>query len=300
MSRVAEQMRIARANDAAHAARIAERAAARNEMTADQRKSLPRPLPRIAPALATAKGRSEAALVASTLLRGTEDILDRNNLKRDHSLPRRALSMASSKGRCTPDMLDSLLRFFANPADMAHGMLASFLPIKLGTDHVKALFSDPFVYDMVEAFRMTRGLGAMPTPAEIIRAVHNPATGRNGRAPGRLIIADGVTPATVPSGKRGRPSGPKYVDYLVPTADACEAAALLLTGPRPMYGPTEPGVPGSAPGAGHTGEGWFEAWCKAEAEGRDWRTLQPAIVARIKVALDAAHDAALKPVPEAE
>lgn len=73
--------------------------------------------------------RADAATTAHVLLKGTEDVIGfSNNVRREFSLPRRALSMASSRGRCTPDMLDSLMAFFGNPSSMASHLLASFLP----------------------------------------------------------------------------------------------------------------------------------------------------------------------------
>lgn len=192
---------------------------------------LPSPLPKVRPALATAKGRSEAQMTAQLLLVGTKDV-DRNMLKREASLPRRAMSMAASRGRVTPDGFESVMRYFANPGSMAQGLLASFLPEKVSTEQAKALLSDPFVVDVIEGFGVK-----VPAAKEAVALVKNPSSGRGGGAPGRVIIADGTTPATVPTGKRGRPSGPKFVDYLRPTSDVCEVAAALLTGVKPVYGP---------------------------------------------------------------
>lgn len=274
MSRTAEIIASMRAADAAHAARNAEKLA----------DGTMRGLPRIRPALATSAGRADAAGTATLLLRATpsEAVADytvatRNNVKRDHALPRIARSMATKKGKQTPDQLASVMAFFQNPSDMAQSLLGAFLPTKLGTADVKALFAEEYVTDMVGAFLATHGKGSIPTAANIIRAVGNPATGRSGRAPSRLLIADGVTPPTVDPKRRGRPSGPKYVAYLPPTADVCEAAALLLTGPRPMYGPENLlGIPGGndvAQGLGHErGAGW-EARIVTDEKGRWVRTL---------------------------
>lgn len=228
--------------------------------------------------LSTGKGRSEALVVAGTLLAGTET-WSMNNAKRDHSLPRRALSMASSKGRCTPDMLASLMAFFSNPGDMAQTLLVSFLPTKVGTDQAKALLADTFVVDVIE------GLGfKVPTATEAVKLVKNPSTSRTGGARRVTIYSPGVAP-TVDAKRRGRPSGPKYVSYLPPTSDAITAASLLMTGPMPTYTCTDlSGVSGGndvAHGAGHDqGIGWDGAWAKGHA-------LSPAQAQRRNVALDA-------------
>lgn len=210
--------------------------------------------------IGTAQGRREASTVATVLLRGTEDILNRNNVRRDFSLPRRAMSMASSRGRVRPDGLASVMAFFQNPAEMATGMLLSFLPTKVSAATAKQVVEE---------------VGLTATPGEIaalIRSI-NPSTGRNGRAPSRLLIADGVTPPTVDPKRRGRPSGPKYV-------------ASLPFGPgAPLQGCEDiSGIPfttaqGEMAGAGF-GQG--AGWDKVPAAKRT-----PAQVRRANVAYDA-------------
>lgn len=73
--------------------------------------------------------RQDASSTANLILKGCDEVIGfSNNLRREFSLPRRAMSMASSRGRCTPDMLDSLMAFFGNPSSLASHLLASFLP----------------------------------------------------------------------------------------------------------------------------------------------------------------------------
>src|SRR5688572_5691076 len=274
MSRTTEIIAQMRAADAAHAARNAEKLA----------EGTMRGLPRIRPTLATSAGRADATSTATLILRATpsEEVADytiatRNNVKRDHSLPRIARSMATKKGKQTPDSLASVMAFFQSPSDMATSLLGAFLPTKLGTADVKALFAEEYVAEMVGAFLATHGKGAIPAAADIIRAVGNPATGRSGRAAGRVRIADGVTPPTFDPKRRGRPAGRKYVASLPPTADACEAGAALLAGPRPVHTCHDlSGIPAGndvAQGLGHNrGAGW-EARIVTDEKGRWVRTL---------------------------
>lgn len=229
--------------------------------------------------LSTGKGRSEANLTTTILLKGTETF-DRNATKVEHKLPARALSMASSRGRVRPDMLESLMAFFSNPGDMAHHLLLSFLPVRVASAQAKDLLTDPFVVDVIE------GLGVeVPTNmAGLVRSI-NPANTHAGRAPSRVLIASpGVAP-TVDAKRRGRPSGPKYV-------------AHLSFGQTPIQGCEDiSGIPGGndvAHGPGHdVGVGWAKAW----AEGKP---LSPAQVARRDAALDEVHAAAAAQTPEDE
>ena len=263
-----------RAADAAHAARNAEKLA----------QGTMKGLPRIPTTAKLTEGQQTAKAV---LLKGTENVLDRNAMKREHSLPRRAMSMASRKGRITPDMLDSLMAFFRNPAEMAQGLLLSFLPTKVALADAKALVAERAT---LEGWGEAATAALLTDLPAILRGI-NPSTGRNGRAPSRLLICDGVTPPTVDAKRRGRPSGPKYVAFLPPIDD------------RPVYGCDDvAGIPGPANGLGvGTADGWFDAWAKAEAEGKSWQVvLSPAHQMRVRIALDSAHDTALKPVAEAE
>lgn len=222
-------------------------------------------------ALATSKGRSDANLTSTILLKGTETF-DRNAAKREHQLPARALSMASSRGRVRPDMLESLMAFFSSPGDMAHHLLLSFLPVRVASTQAKDLLADPFVVDVIE------GLGVkVPTNmANLVRSI-NPANTHAGRAPSRLLIASpGVAP-TVDAKRRGRPSGPKYVSF-------------LPFGQEPIQGCEDiSGIPGGndvAQGPGHDqGAGWAKAWAEGKA-------LSPAQVARRDAAIDEVHSAA--------
>lgn len=230
--------------------------------------------------LSTGSGRSEATAIAQTLLVGAQDVVGfSNNLRREFSLPKRALSMASSKGRCTPDMLASLMSFFSNPGDMAHTLLASFLPTKVSTADASTLLSDPFVVDVIEGLGFT-----LPTPAQAVKMVKNPCTSRSGGARRVSIYSPGVEP-TVDAKRRGRPSGPKYVAF------------LPFGAPAPLQGCEDiKGLCGGndvAQGQGRdAGVGWDGAWSKGHA-------LSPAQVQRRDAALDAFHLAASKQV-EAE
>lgn len=198
------------------------------------------------------------------LLKGLEG--DRNNYKRDCSLPARAMSMCASRGRVQPDMLEALLSFFASPGALAESLLNSFLPERpaygplveyLGELGIEATAKD------ITALKLFGG---------------NRAPGHG--APRRVsVFTPGVVIAAEAPKGRGRPSGPKYVSYLC-TAEVANAGALLLAGDRTPYGCEDiAGMAGGndvAHGAGHEqGSGWDTA-----------RALTPAQVQRRNIALD--------------
>lgn len=208
-----------RAADAAHAARNAARLA---EGTMPS-------LPRERYALATASGRADAQGTANLLLKGTDDI--RNGQRRDFSLPRRAMSMAASRGRVKPDMLTAVMAYFQSPTDMAQSLLAGFLPAALTLAEAKAIVAQKATDEGWGESATTALMRDLPT---ILKSL-NPSRSHNGRASARVhIYKPGVAPTVDPK-RRGRPSGPKYVAYLPPVAERDL---------RPIYGPCEPGIPG--------------------------------------------------------
>ena len=221
--------------------------------------------------LASAAGRNFAAKGAQSYMgreMGPDDafLIDRNNIRRDCSLPKRALSMAASRGRVAPDMAVALMAYFSNPADFAQSLMLSILPASV---------------TRAEATAVVEATGLSATPAEISALVRivNPATPRNGGAPGRCsVFTPGVeVPAEVKRG-RGRPSGLKRVASL-PFGEG--HSRTFAADPRPM-GRIPSSESGIAAGEGHgQGEGWGEA---LEAG----RTLSPAQRSRRDVAMDAA------------
>lgn len=150
-------------------------------------------LPKIRPALSTAKGRNEALATAAVLLKGTET-WDMNNAKRDHSLPRRAISMASSRGRATPDMQASLMEFFSSPGSMAEHLLASFLPARPNYNTLVAYLD---------------GLGIVATKAEItaLKLFGGSRTGGAGGRPRKVRLVQAF----------GQGHSRAYVSTAVPT-----------------------------------------------------------------------------------
>lgn len=231
----------------------------------------------------TARLTSEQEVAKQILLKGSE-AWNMNAVKREHQLPRRALSMASSKGRCTPDMLDSLMRFFRNPSDMAHTLLLSFLPEQVSTKQANDLLSDPFVIDVIEG----RGT-QVPTPEQAVKALKQAR--RNGRASrlgaaGRVMIYKPGTAPTVDPKRRGRPSGPKYVAHLefgtYGPVQGCDDVSQI------------PGGNDAAHGTGHDqGQGWAKGWAQGKA-------LTPAQVQRRNAALDEYHTLVAKQSEESE
>ncbi len=209
--------------------------------------------------VASAAVRADARITAGILLRGTQDLVDRNNVRRDCSLPKRALGMASTKGRVTPDMATSLLAFFQNPASFAQAVALSILPESLSAKQVTAL---------CDSIGLTTD--AKTTSALLARV--NPATPRNGGASHRCSVFTPGVPVPPPApAKRGRPSGLKRVESLefgpLPALVGCDNIA---------------GIPfstadGEMAGAGFDqGAGWETA-----------RTLTPAQVKRRNVAYTA-------------
>lgn len=108
-----------------------------------------------------------------------------NDTKREFSLPRRAMSMASSRGRVTPDMVSSLMSFFREDMEtLAHHLRLSFLPEKISAK--EAL---PILERIASERRIAPPTGA--DVAAVIRAA-NPGSGHAGGRPRKVRTFTGT------------------------------------------------------------------------------------------------------------
>ena len=227
--------------------------------------------------VATRIGRENAAVSSAILLRGTEDADIRNAQRRDFSIPRRAMSMCSSRGRVTPDAMASLLAYFSNPSSLTEAIYLSILPER------------PSYARLVE-FLADNGIEATEAEIKALKLFGSNRGMRDGGGAPRQVkhYTPGVeVPAEVKRG-RGRPAGAKVVGYL-PTATYGHLVGTLLQGVRPTYGPVEAHlIPGGNDAAQGEGLGYGnEVWSDGSA-GWSHRFATPAQRARRNAALDRA------------
>ena len=228
-TKTAIMMAVAHTNTSEHAERSDKRIAKRVAFGQQALKNLGR-LPSLSGeryALVSPSARYSAMQEAYRLTRVADRVS--NDTKREFSLPRRAMSMASSRGRITPDMVSSLMSFFREDMEsLAHHLRLSFLPEKISAKEALPI---------LERIASERRI-APPTAADVsaVIRVANPGSGHAGGRPrkvrtftgtlsghSRLYASTAIVEPSVPSQTSRMPAVP------APTFGAGESntAALL-------------------------------------------------------------------------